>query len=165
MARLMEDVLKIASYICDRYKREYGQRIDEMKLHKLLYLLQREAIIQTGEPLLQDQFEAWKYGPNLYIVHKHYHADDLHEELSDEALAKYKPLFDKVFETYAAKSSWSLSTFTHGEYSWQKEREGYEPDEHCEVKIKTDDIKVDAQRLKTRKSLLHIPGIQTPAFK
>ena len=61
----MEDVLKIASYICDRYYKEYGHNIDEMKLHKLLYLTQRETIIQTGEPLFNDQFEAWKYGPVL----------------------------------------------------------------------------------------------------
>lgn len=161
----MEDVLKIASYICDRYKSEYGQRIDEMKLHKLLYLLQREAIIQTGEPLFQEQFEAWKYGPVLYIVHKHYLADDLHEKLSEETIAKYKHLFDKVFDTYAAKPSWSLSTLTHGEYSWQKAREGYAPDDHCEKQIKTDDIRVDAQRIKTRRSMLHILGIQAPAFK
>lgn len=164
MAKTMEDVIKIASYICKRYQKEYGQHIDEMKLHKLLYLLQRETIIQIGEPLFQDQFEAWKYGPVLYIVHKHYYSDDLHGKLSDEAVAKYKHIFDKIFDTYAAKPSWSLSTLTHGEYSWQKAREGYASDDHCEVKIKTDDIKVDAQRIKMRRSLLHIFGSQVHAF-
>ena len=44
----MEDVVKIASYICDRYQKEFGTRIDEMKLHKLLYFTQRECIAQTG---------------------------------------------------------------------------------------------------------------------
>lgn len=40
----MEDVVKVASYICQRYQREFGKRIDEMKLHKLLYFTQRESI-------------------------------------------------------------------------------------------------------------------------
>ena len=32
----MVDVVSIASYISERYMKEYGERIDEMKLHKLL---------------------------------------------------------------------------------------------------------------------------------
>lgn len=155
----MEDVLKIASYICDRYYKEYGHNIDEMKLHKLLYLTQRETIIQTGEPLFNDQFEAWKYGPVLYAVHKYFQSGILHEKLSDEATEKYKPIFDKVFSTYASKKSWSLSTLTHGEYSWQKAREGYAPDAPCQIKMDTEDIKVDAKRIKTRRVMLHALGI------
>ena len=55
----MEDVVKIASYICLRYRRRFGRKIDEMKLHKLLYFTQRESIIRTGEPLFGDCFEAY----------------------------------------------------------------------------------------------------------
>lgn len=155
----MEDVLKIASYICERYTKEYCHNIDEMKLHKLLYLMQRETIIQTGEPLFNDQFEAWKYGPVLYVIHKHYQSGDLHEELSDEVIEKYKPIFDKIFLTYASKKSWSLSTLTHGEYSWQKAREGCAPDDPCKGKMKTEDIKIDAQSVKSRRAMLHALGI------
>ena len=48
----MEQVLKVASYICQRYLAAFGHRIDEMKLHKLLYFTQRECIVQKGEPML-----------------------------------------------------------------------------------------------------------------
>lgn len=156
----MEDVVKIASYICQRYSQEYGRKIDEMKLHKLLYLLQRETIIETGEPLFEEQFEAWKYGPVMYIVHKRYQNDDLHEVLPKETIEKYKKIFDKVFETYASKKSWSLSTLSHGEYSWRKAREGYAPDEQCQVKIKIEDIRIDADRIKQRRSMLKTLGIE-----
>ncbi len=44
----MIDVINIASYICQHYKEQFGLCIDEMKLHKLLYLSQRESIVQTG---------------------------------------------------------------------------------------------------------------------
>ena len=41
----MIDVINIASYICQRYKEQFGLCIDEMKLHKLLYLSQRESFV------------------------------------------------------------------------------------------------------------------------
>ena len=77
----MEDVVKIASYICLRYWHQFGKRIDEMKLHKLLYFTQRESIIQTGTPLFEDCFEAWKYGPVLVARRQRDKSDTLLEEL------------------------------------------------------------------------------------
>ncbi len=47
----MEKVTDIASYIYQRYQKQFGKCIDEMKLHKLLYFTQRESIIQTDEPI------------------------------------------------------------------------------------------------------------------
>ena len=71
----MEDVVKVASYICQRYQRQFGKRIDEMKLHKLLYFTQRESIIQTGQPIFEEHFEAWKYGPVLLSIRQLYKED------------------------------------------------------------------------------------------
>ncbi len=53
----MEDVVKIASYISQRYEHQYGTRIDEMKLHKLLYLAQRECLVQLGEPHVRSKIQ------------------------------------------------------------------------------------------------------------
>ena len=47
----MLDVVKVASYISRRYEQTFGVRIDEMKLHKLLYFVQRETLIQTDQTL------------------------------------------------------------------------------------------------------------------
>ncbi len=116
----MEDVQQIASYISQRYEKEYGRQIDEMKLHKLLYLTQREAIIETGEPLFEDQFEAWKYGPVLYSVHKAFQTDKIHGEML---------------------------------------REETNPDSACRAKIRVEDIRVDAQRIKQRRIMLNILGV------
>lgn len=103
----MADVVKIASYICMRYQQLYCKDIDEMKLHKLLYFTQRESIIQTGEPLFEDCFEAWKYGPVMVSIRQKYRDNVLHEELSPETIKNYKSVFDMVFETYAQKDSWT----------------------------------------------------------
>ena len=47
----MLGVLQVASYISMRYMDIFGTRIDEMKLHKLLYFTQRECLIQMREPM------------------------------------------------------------------------------------------------------------------
>lgn len=148
----MVDVVKIASYICLRYRKQFDKEIDEMKLHKLLYFTQRESIIQTGEPLFEDCFEAWKYGPVMVSIRQKYKNNVLHEELPSETIENYKAVFNMVFETYAQKDSWSLSSITHGEYAWQEARRKVTAEKQ-HVLIATDDIKVDAERVKVRRFL------------
>ena len=151
----MEDVREIAAYICQRYKARFGRCIDEMKLHKLLYFCQREAIVQIGEPLFGATFKAWRYGPVMVCIRRLYRSGEIQSlSVSEELREKYKSIFDQVFDAYASKDSWSLSSLTHGEYSWRKAREGYGIDEQCDVDIDTDDIRQDAERIKVRRFLL-----------
>lgn len=150
----MEDVKIIAAYICQRYQAQFGRCIDEMKLHKLLYFCQRESIIQTGEPLFMAKFEAWKYGPVLVEIRQLYQEGIIQHLTVPESIQKYESIFDKVFDSYAAKESWSLSSITHGEISWRKARKGYAVDEQCHVALDVDDIRMDADRIKLRRLLL-----------
>lgn len=150
----MVSVLQIASYIFDRYFREYGKRIDEMKLHKLLYFTQREALIQTDAPMFDASFYGWKYGPVLLEIREGYRNDTLHTQPSEETIKKYQEVFDKIFEHYAVKDSWSLSRLSHGELSWKNARIGLLPSENGNVKMKIEDIRKDAERIKMRRYLL-----------
>ena len=154
----MESVVKIASYICQRYQKDFGTRIDEMKLHKLLYFVQRECIIQTGKPMFADNFVAWKYGPVLECIRSLYKSDLLTDTLSDDAIARYESIFDKIFSTYAPKTSMSLSILSHNEYSWRHARQGLTPDARCDVHIDIQDIEKDAERIKVRRFLLNRLG-------
>lgn len=147
----MVSVVKAASYIYHRYKEEKETCIDEMKLHKLLYLSQRESIIITGEPMFSAPFEAWKYGPVVVEVRDLYKNEALNETLSVSELAVYKPVFDYVFANYADKDSWSLSILTHSESSWQNARRGLNPDDHSSNQLNMDDIRKDAERMKMRR--------------
>lgn len=150
----MADVLKIASYIAERYKRDFKERIDEMKLHKLLYFTQREALIQTDAPMFDASFYGWKYGPVLLEIREGYRNDTLHTQPSEETIKKYQEVFDKIFEHYAVKDSWSLSRLSHGELSWKNARIGLLPSENGNVKMKIEDIRKDAERIKMRRYLL-----------
>lgn len=150
----MEDVIKVASYVCLRYEKEYGERIDEMKLHKLLYLIQRESIIQTGEPMFPDRFQAWRFGPVMVEVRNLYKVDGLKTSLDEAAVEKYKDIFDKVFETFSGKDSWTLSCLTHCEYSYKKARgEKLKKYDDCSEYIDTEDIRVDAEHVRMRRYL------------
>lgn len=147
----MIDVIKVASYIFKRYDEELSTKIDEMKLHKLLYFAQRESIIQTGSPLFDAQFAAWKYGPVIVDVRNSYRSNSLNIYPTEEELAPYKSSLDYVFQNYAVKDSWTLSMLTHGESCWQKARIGCAEDDHCDVLIDTNDIAKDAERMRVRR--------------
>lgn len=141
----MTPVLQIASYIADRYKQEFGQTIDEMKLHKLLYFTQREAVIQLGEPMFDAQFRAWKYGPVLLAVREAYRADRLHDMPTQEDIDKYKAVFDYVFREFAPSKTTTLVTLSHGESSWKKARIGYGKYDTSDVPMSMEDIRRDAE--------------------
>lgn len=147
----MLNVVKVAGYIFDRYMAEFKERIDEMKLHKLLYFTQRETMIVTGGAMFEEQFEAWKYGPVMVQIRELYRDGMEFERAQEEELRPYKMVFDYVFENYAVKDSWSLSMLTHGEKCWQIARKGVAQDAQCDVLIKTEDIAKDAQRIKVRR--------------
>ena len=150
----MIPVVDIASYIYQRYKKETGHTIDEMKLHKLLYFAQRESLIQRDQPLFPESFQAWRYGPVMPEIRDLYHSGDLETiDLSASDFLPLKSILDTIFILYSSKDSWSLSALTHGESSWQKAREGVAPDAKSCTPISIEDIAQDAERIKMRRFL------------
>ncbi len=149
-------VFQASSYIFNRYLKECGEFIDEMKLHKLLYFAQRESLIRNNVLLFSSQFEGWKYGPVMKCVRSQY-ATKSFQTFEDKDLTPLeKEVFNYVFSMYAAKEAWSLSRLTHGEYSWKKSREGVEDNANGENEILNSDILVDAKRIKIKRMLLSI---------
>lgn len=150
----MESVVNIASYVSQRYQDTFGERISEMKLHKLLYFIQRECIIRFGEPMFPEQFSAWKYGPVMVSIRKLYAQNALTAPISQIEQSKYADVFDFVFTQYAPKDAWSLSRLTHGELSWRNARIGLSPDENGSTALTLVDIQRDAVRAKTRRFII-----------
>lgn len=150
----MESVVEVASYISERYLKEFGQRIDEMKLHKLLYFTQRECIAQIGEPMFEDTFHAWRYGPVLPSIRTLYKRDLLHTLPSDDSIKKYQSIYDDVFADLASTKSVMLSAISHGELSWKRARVGYGKYEESDVPMKLEDIREDAERYRLRCQML-----------
>lgn len=150
----MEKVTQIASYLLSRYQKQFGEAMDEIKLQKLLYFTQREAIIRTGSLMFDAEFRAWKYGPVILEIHDRFKARDLHEELSIKSQEHWKECFDYVFREFAPKKSMSLVSLAHGERSWTRARIGYKKYDRSDVPMKLSDIYEDAEYRKQRRSSL-----------
>lgn len=157
----MVDLLQIASYISQRYEYQFGSRIEEMKLHILLYFTQRECLVQMGQPLFAESFSSTDGVLSIPAVHVAYVSDALHDKLSDDTLNKYQSVFDHVFNRYAAKDMIGLTTLIQSEYSWEKAQE-----EETSIKtIHIGDISKDAERIRNRRFLLkHLQDFHKPAY-
>lgn len=156
----MEDLMNIASYICNRYLQEYEKKIDEMKLHKLLYFAQRESLIQNREPLFSAVFYGWKFGPILKEIRLAYRDDLFYDSIPQAVVSRICSIMNKVFEEYAGKDSWSLSRLTHGELSWKNSRRGISDGENSDNPMSLDDIKIDADRIRKRREMLLQLGLR-----
>ena len=142
-----------ASYLCGRYEETYGQKIDEMKLHKLMYFAQRESLIRTGEPLFDAEFQGWRFGPVLPALREVYRANDF-APLEELELGEDRAALDAVFDEYAETDSWNLSLLSHGEICWKRSRKGIAPHESSSNPIPLEDIRADADRMQKRRALL-----------
>ncbi len=150
----MENMLLVAACICGRYREEYGEMIDEMKLHKLMYFAQRESLIQQDAPLFAETFRGWKYGPVLKELRAPYASGKLWEPVDPGAEAKLRPVMDAVFAEFAPMDSFSLTRLTHSELCWKKSRKGIPPADNSDVPIPTEDIRLDALRIRQRREML-----------
>ena len=149
----MKDMMTVAAYIYGRYQCEFEEKIDEMKLQKLMYFAQRESLIRTGEPLFEGDFYGWRFGPVLKELRTPY-KDESFTDVDGESMGEDKATMDEVFKAYAPKDSWSLSRLSHGEICWKRSRKGIAPSESSDNMIPLDDIRLDAQRMKERRELL-----------
>lgn len=143
----MEKIINVAQYIFTEYKRVTGEVIDEMKLHKLLYFAQRESLAITNEPLFHDEFEGWKYSPVCKEIRNSITQDgiiDFDDDISDES----KYIVNNIIQEYGALASWKLSELSHKETSWINSRIGLDENENGNRKLKLDDIREDAKKIR-----------------
>lgn len=143
----MEKILNVADYIFKEYKNISNKVIDEMKLHKLLYFSQRECFAITDQPMFQECFEGWKYGPVSCDVRMAYTEDGIINadgEISEES----KYIINNVIQEYGAYSSWKLSEVSHKELSWLKSRTGLSPEQNGCRTIPLEDIREDSKKVR-----------------
>ena len=95
-----------------------------MKLAKLIYIAHGWYLGLTGEPLITEGVQAWKYGPvikSIYYDFKQYGNNRIDALQMDEDRCSYPivtdkniiELLDKVWEIYSKFTAVQLSTMTH----------------------------------------------------
>ena len=131
----MEKIINVAQYIFNEYKRVTEEIIDEMKLQKLLYFSQRETFAILNQPLFNEVFEGWRYGPVSREVRTVFTEDGINAQTEDiKSESKY--IINNIIQEYGALASWKLSALTHKETSWLNSRKGLKKEENGNVKIK-----------------------------
>ena len=121
----MVTALNVANNIL---KRAFNQNVDvtPMKLQKLLYFVYKRYLQTTGEPLFEELFQTWRYGPvveSVYVAFKEYganHIDRLYEDersqiwLADEERSDaIRMALDFVWSKYSEYNGIILSGYTH----------------------------------------------------
>lgn len=143
----MENVLNVAQYIFDEYKRQAKTSIDEMKLHKLLYFAQRESFAITGKQLFDGEFRGWKYGPVCCEIRNAFSPDGIVVDtspVSDECAY----IVNNVVQEYGSIASWKLSELSHKEISWKNARKGLTAEQNGNNLISISDIQEDAKKVR-----------------
>lgn len=153
----MISALCAAKYLAYSYKQAFGECISEMKLHKLLYFAQREALIVRDSPLFPEVFEGWRFGPVIPSIRYAY--DSILNSSGVDLDQSSEYILNETLRRYGGKDPWSLSRLSHGEYSWQKSREGISEYQNSSNNISLEDIRVDADRVKARRQILNSMGI------
>lgn len=142
----MEKTMYVAKALYDMYYERNGKRMDEMKMHKLMYFSQRESLMRYNEPLFDGTFYGWKYGPVLKEVRSAYTLDTFSNGTFGKVSDGTMELLKSVLDRYGSLSSWKLSSLSHEEFSWKKARKGLEAGEDGDVEMSLDAMRVDATR-------------------
>ena len=115
--------------------------ISPMKMQKLIYIAHGYSLVENGEPLLDEVFEAWQFGPvlsSLYHECKYFGKTGINKYLSDfdPRSGKWTPapmpedpgiieIIDFVWRTYGNDNPISLSVWTHEKGGpWDKVTDG-----------------------------------------
>ena len=142
----MEKIVDIAKYLSKKYFSEKGELIDEMKLHKITFFIQKESFSRYGEPMFEEDFEGRKLGLVCRTIRKDF---EKIQKFKDKVFLEKEniEIVDFIFEKYKDMNSYELSHLTHLEYSWIKSRIGIENGENGNVVISKEDIFLDAKEL------------------
>ena len=145
----------IANYFWDLAEAK-GEKLSPMKVQKLVYYAHGWCLALTDQPLINEQIEAWKFGPvipSLYRALRHYGNAPITAPVSHwvpqgrsrekgeteyrevipcvddrpEDAAETRKLLDRVWEIYGKYSAVQLSNATHEEGTpWHQVFEEYQ---------------------------------------
>lgn len=128
----MTSVFDVAKYILHKMG-----RLSTWKLQKLCYYSQAWQLAWTGEPIFDEDFEAWSNGPvcrKLFNAHRGKYSvteNDLQGN-ADLLNADQKETIDMILNGYGNMMPYELREQTHIEAPWKTARGNCKEGEHCE---------------------------------
>lgn len=135
----------VLAEIITSYINSKGDTLTHKKLQKLLYYVDAWHLVYFGEPIVDEDFQAWVHGPVVPSVYDQYkehgfrEIDLLNDEetdvgaLLDEAFENngigpdQQELVYKVLDQYGPLSAMQLEMLSHSETPWKQTRNGSGP--------------------------------------
>ncbi len=134
----------VAKYIVGRFQ-DCQDPVTNLKLQKLLYYVQGWHLGIFGEPVFDEEFQAWVHGPVVPGVFQTYKENRWNPIIGDvervELAAELKAHVDEVLDVYGGDSGWALELRTHREAPWKDARGAIPPDESSTAIISKDAMK------------------------
>lgn len=120
------------------------ESMTHLKLQKLCYYAQAWYYTLRREQLVPVSFQAWIHGPVSYALYMQYKQWGWY--MIPQTCGGFnipedtKQFLDKIYELYGRLSGAELEELTHSEKPWQNARQGYSPNEYCNIEIKLNDM-------------------------
>lgn len=115
----------IANYIIKKSKEQKGiEELTNLKLQKLAFYSHANYLVKYNNPLFDEFFEAWLYGPvlpELYFYFRKYKYEpiEIHPEGNiDNLTQKHKESIDEIMNIYSKLTAHELSVKSHHEAPW-----------------------------------------------
>lgn len=140
------NVHSVADYFLSIVDKDSGSSITHLKLQKLVYYAQAWNLVFTGEPMFDEEIEAWIHGPVCPELYRRFSGSGYRNlEKPDNVPTGFNKeqleTLEAVWESYGQYDGKYLEQLTHQELPWIKAREGYEDAQHCTEKIDLDIMK------------------------
>lgn len=145
----MQDSKSVGKTLYDMHLSRYGQCVDEMKMHKLMYYAQKESLISTDNLLFDEKFYGWRYGPVLMSVRNEYKKTTPYFNVEPTNDDYTKNILQKTLDEYGYRDGWSLSRISHDEISWKHARRGLSPKDNGNNELQENFMRVDALKEKS----------------
>lgn len=122
----MYDVQDVAEYIIIYSEvKDYG--ISNLKLQKILYLIQAYSLIHTKKPCFSEDIEAWNFGPvipEMYRKYRQFGGADIQircqnlEEIQKGFEKEDRKRIEEVVDKFADFSASDLTILTQNQMPW-----------------------------------------------
>lgn len=124
--------LDIAHWLINRAAKsaeQTGEYITNLKLQKLLFLVQSRGIQINGRAVFTEPIVHWEYGPvvqSVYDEYKSYVANPIESAPTVTFDKETERLLESVYKFYENYSTTGLVTITHKKNSWLNTQQGEE---------------------------------------
>lgn len=112
-----QNAIQVANWFIERAAKD-GEVLTNLKIQKLIHIANGWNLTFCGQPLFNDQIEAWPYGPvvpSVYQEFKHYGAGSLCQtDFAPSLEGKTNEVLESVWKSYGGLSAVKLVAMTHG---------------------------------------------------